>query len=81
MDTTTITIDLRVKRLLDNLKRVRRESYNDVLTRVLPKSEAHIDSESLHETIEILSDPETMASLARSMEDVRNGRLFDIDEV
>lgn len=82
MDTTTITIDLKTKKILDSLKRARRESYNDVLSRVLPTAEKVVDVEALQETIDILSDPETMRSLARSIEDFkRTGRTFDIDEV
>lgn len=81
MDTTTITVDLKVKHLLDKLKRARRESYNDVLSRVLPTVEKTPDIEALQETVEILSDPETMRRLAKSIEDFRNGRLVDIEEV
>jgi len=81
MSTTTITIDLKVKKMLDNLKRARRESYNEVLSRIIPHASNNLDIESLQETVEILSDPETMASLARSLEDIKNSRLYDIDEV
>ena len=82
MDTTTITIDLKVKRILDKLKRARRESYNDVLERVLPVAEKAVDVEALQETLDILSDPNTMRSLAKSIEDFqRTGKTFDIDEV
>ena len=82
MDTTTITIDLKVKHILDKLKRARRESYNDVLNRVLVTVEKTPDIEALQETAQILSDPQTMRSLAKSIEDFRRtGRTFDIDEV
>ncbi len=37
--------------------------------------------ESWEETIEVLSDPELMAALARSEEDVKAGRLVDLDDV
>jgi len=37
--------------------------------------------ESWKETIEVLSDEETMAALKRSEEDVKAGRLVDWDEV
>lgn len=37
--------------------------------------------EGLMETIEILSDPETMKILRKSMEDVKAGRLVRMDEV
>ena len=81
MDTTTITIDLKIKKILDRLKRVRRESYNDVLSRVLPTSATTTDIESLQETVEILSNPETMRRLAKSMDDFRHSRIVDIEEV
>jgi|ERR1051325_6497100 predicted CopG family antitoxin len=79
MDTTTITVGLRVKRMLDRLKLARRESYNQVLARMLPRSSNPIDVESLKDTIEVLCGPETMASLARSLEDVRRRRLHNND--
>jgi PHD/YefM family antitoxin component YafN of YafNO toxin-antitoxin module len=37
--------------------------------------------ESWEETVEVLSDEETMAALKRSEEDVKAGRLHDWDEV
>ena len=37
--------------------------------------------ESLLETIEILADQEAMSQLRNSMEDVKKGRLVDVDEV
>ena len=79
MNTTTITIDLKVKKILESLKRAHRESYNDVLNRVLPTFSE--ESESMKETIEILSNPETMASLARSLNSLKHAKLYDIDEV
>jgi prevent-host-death family protein len=36
--------------------------------------------ESWEETIEVLSDPELMAALERSEEDVKAGRLYTLDE-
>ncbi|MEK6915723.1 MAG: antitoxin VapB family protein [Nanoarchaeota archaeon] len=81
MNTTTITIDLKIKRILDSLKKARRESYNDVLGRVLSNNKENADVESLRETVEILSDPETMARLAKSMDDFRHGRLVSIDDI
>ena len=82
MTTTTITLDRRVKKRLDRLKRHPREAYNDVIVRILgsPLSRS-IDIDGLYETIEILSDPDVMRSLARSMDDLNTGRLHDIDDV
>ena len=81
MNTTTITVDLRVKKMLDSLKRARRESYNDVLNRVLPNASSNDDVESLRETAAILSDSDTMARLARSMNDFKKGKLIDFEDV
>jgi predicted CopG family antitoxin len=80
MDTTTITVNLKIKKMLDNLKRARRESYNDVLSRVLPTVGSD-DLDSLKETAAILSDPDTMARLAKSMDDFKHGRLVDFEDV
>ena len=37
--------------------------------------------ESIIETIDIISDPETMRRLAKSLDDFKAGRLHSIDEV
>lgn len=37
--------------------------------------------ESWEETMEVLADPELMAALAESEEDVKAGRVYDWDEV
>jgi len=81
MDTTTITINFKVKKILDMLKRARRESYNDVLIRILPNIATNSDVESLQETADILSDPETMVRLAKSMNDFRHSKLVEFDDV
>jgi predicted CopG family antitoxin len=81
MDTTTITVDLKVKKMLDRLKRARRESYNEVLSRVLPAASNNDEMDSLKETVEILSDPETMARLARSMNDFKTNKLVDLEDL
>ncbi|MBS3081962.1 hypothetical protein J4416_03465 [Candidatus Pacearchaeota archaeon] len=81
MNTTTITITFKVKKILDMLKRARRESYNDVLIRILPNITTNQDIESLQETVDILSDPETMARLAKSINDFRHNKLVEFDDV
>ena len=82
MTTTTITIDIRVKKQLDRLKRHPRESYNGVLDRVLKgRRVGEVDEESLRETIEILSDPEIMKSLVQSLQDLKEGRVYSLEEV
>jgi predicted CopG family antitoxin len=81
MNTTTITVNLKVKKMLDKLKRAKRESYSDVLSRVLPIHSNEVDIESLKETASILSDPDTMERLARSMDDFNHGRLVDMEDL
>jgi antitoxin YefM len=67
--------------LLDLLER---EQEHVVITRngkpvaILMSAE---EWESWEETIEVLSDPELMAALAESEEDVKAGRLYTLDEV
>jgi hypothetical protein len=36
---------------------------------------------SVNETLEIMSDPKIMASLAKSIADEEKGKIFDISEV
>ena len=57
---TTIQIDEKLKEKLDKLKVHHRETYNELISRLANFSSDKIDSESLVETIEVLSDPETM---------------------
>ena len=83
MSITTITLNRSVKRQLDRLKKHSRESYNEVVVRLLGRvqQDDSADDESVMETIAILSEPDTMASLARSLKDLKRGRLYAIDEV
>ena len=62
---TTIQIDEKVKEKLDRLKVHYRESYNDLIIRILSScTPQNVSRESLIETIEILSDPETITDIA-----------------
>lgn len=83
MGITTITLNMEVKRKLEKLKRYDRESFNELLSRLLfsklaQKSNNSID---LAETVEILSNPEIMRSLAKSLDDLKKGKTYSIDEV
>lgn len=83
MNTTTITIDFTVKHMLEKLKRAKRETYNEVLARVLPGNSDQRFKDELESwklTAEILSEPETMARLAESLDDLKHGRLVDFDD-
>ena len=76
---TTIQLDEKTKHMLDKLKVHHRESYNELLVRMAAHfSEA--DRASLVETIEIMSDPETMRNIARGLEDFRKGRGTKLED-
>lgn len=65
---TTIQLDDNIKRKLDNLKIHKRESYNELIARMIESSNPkNFDKESLIETIEILCDPETMKNLREAL--------------
>ena len=85
MATTTIDLQVGVKQRLAKLKNDPRESFNSVLDRLLKKLDdaspsAH-DPEGLAETIAIMSNPPLLGALARSVEDMRRGRVHAIDDV
>ena len=74
MAITTIQIDTNLKEKLDLLKIHHRESYNELLIRLLAQnSPQNMDRESLIETIEVLSDPEMMRDLAKSIAEMQQG--------
>ncbi|PIN71053.1 hypothetical protein COV77_04020 [Candidatus Pacearchaeota archaeon CG11_big_fil_rev_8_21_14_0_20_30_13] len=71
---TTIQVDELLKKKLDSLKVHNRETYNELLLRLInPPSPRNFDKESLVETIEVLSDPETMRAIAESLERFEKG--------
>ena len=73
---TTIQLDERIKAKLDHLKVHHRETYNELLARLIANaSPKNMAKESLVETIEVLSDPETMRDIAEAMENISKGNL------
>ena len=77
---TTIQIDEKVKEKLDKLKIHHRETYNESIVRIISSS-VKVDNESLIETIEILSDPETMRDIAKGIEDYNNGKGIEFSKL
>ena len=67
---TTRQLDENVKQKLDNLKIHRRETYNDLLFRLV--SSLDKEKESLVETLEVLSDPKIMRDIAEALEDIND---------
>lgn len=72
---TTIQIDSIVKEKLDLLKIHHRESYNELIQRLVELSSPKgYSRESLVETIETLSDPQEMREIAESIEEINLGK-------
>lgn len=72
---TTIQIDNKLKEKLDALKVHHRETYNELISRLISScSPKKMSKESLIETIEVLSDPETMRNIAEALEDYKQGK-------
>lgn len=72
---TTIQLDEKLKERLDQLKVHHRETYNELISRLLNAvSPRNYDRESLIETIEVLSDPELMRGIGEALEEERKGK-------
>jgi len=79
---TTIQIDETLKAKLDNLKIHHRETYNELLYRLISNgSPLNADRENLIETIEVLSDPEIMAGIAKGLRDFKEGRFKSFEQI
>ena len=81
MDISTISLSKVLKSRLDRLKVHPRESYESVIGRLVSHSGGNKNIEAFKETVEILSDPTIMRSLAKSIEDLKKGKTYSIDEV
>lgn len=71
---TTIQLDENTKKLLDNLKVHYRESYNELIQRLIEVYKNGADRENIVETLEILSEPEMMREIASGIEAYESGK-------
>ena len=79
---TTIQIDNKLKAMLDKLKIHHRETYNELISRLISHaSPTNAEKESLVATIEVLSDPETMRDIAEGLEAYRRGEGKDFEQI
>ena len=79
---TTIQIDEKVKAKLDTLKIHRRESYNELISRLINSSSPeNVSRETLIETLEILSDSELLKGIERGIQDIEAGRIRPLSKV
>ena len=70
---TTVQLDKTTKKKLDSLKIHSRESYNELILRLIENCPVSADRESLIETIEVLSDPVAMKHIAEALESIERG--------
>jgi PHD/YefM family antitoxin component YafN of YafNO toxin-antitoxin module len=78
---TTIQLDSKLKEKLDSLKIHHRETYNELISRLII-GRNNLDTESLIETIEILSDPELMIGIKEALEEEQRGeKATSLDEL
>ncbi len=70
---TTVQLDKTTKKKLDALKIHNRESYNELILRLIENCPVSADRESLIETIEVLSDPVAMKNIAEALESIERG--------
>ncbi len=79
---TTIQIDEKVKAKLNTMKIHRRESYNELISRLINSSSIkNVSRETLIETLEILSDPEFLKGIERGIQDIEDGRIRPLSQI
>ena len=76
---TTIQVDTKIKLELDKLKVHHRETYNELISRLIQgSSPKNADRESLLATIEILSNPTTMKNISEALQQKEGTPLKDV---
>jgi len=79
---TTIQVDDRIKSKLDHFKIHPRETYNELIARLMEECKGKmVDEESLRETIDVLSDPDTLRDIAEAMQQFEQGKGKTLGEV
>ena len=71
---TTIQLDEETKEMLDKIKVYYRETYNELLQRLIEVYKSGADRVQLVETLEIISDPEAMREIAEALEAYEHGK-------
>lgn len=79
---TTIQIDEKLKDRLDELKIHHRETYNELISRLINSTNPeHCSKESLTATIEVLSDSETMKDITEALEQFEKGKGKRLEQI
>lgn len=71
---TTIQLDEKTKMALDKLKVHHRESYNELLLKLIEAYQKNSEDGDLAETLEIISDPDAMREIADGIEAYNAGK-------
>jgi len=78
---STIQLDKKTKEKLDNLKIHNRETYNELLLRLLENnSPTSASRESLIETLEVLSDSELMKGISEALNEEEGIFIEDLEK-
>lgn len=77
---TTIQIDEAVKDNLDKLKLFQRETYNELIKRLISGSCKKAEKESLIATLEVLEDPELMKDIRIALQEKGGIALEEIEK-
>jgi len=78
---STIQLDKKTKEKLDNLKIHNRETYNELLLRLLENnSPISASRESLIETLEVLSDSELMKGISEALNEEEGIFIEDLEK-
>ena len=75
---TTIQVEEKIKAKLDKLKIHHRESYNEVIEKLI---ETKQQEESVQETLEIMSDPEAMREIAEALDSFKAGKGKSLEQI
>lgn len=79
--TTTIQVDNDIKKQLELLKIHKRETYNELILRLINNfSKENYSKENLLETIEILSDPIAMRNIAKGLNEKGGTPLEEVEK-
>ena len=79
---TTIQLDEKLKQRLDELKIHHRETYNELISRLIDTSSPEmVNRESLIATIEVLSDPKAMREIAEGLKNIESGKTISLEKL
>lgn len=81
---TTIQLDNEIKAKLDTLKIHQRETYNELISRLISGNLSSLETasrESLIATIEVLSNPKDMRDIAEGLEAYQRGEGTNWEDI